>query len=89
VTNDVLGGRHQLNFSEWDRPQDDADEAAEAVREGWMPLGIYLPLHPEARLSEAEKAQLAAGLDRSLVTRGESQEGSGPEGAPEHAHDEH
>jgi hypothetical protein len=65
VTNDVRGGRHHLNFSEWDRPQKDADEAVEAVREGFMPLPIYLPLHPEADLSDAEKKQLADGLART------------------------
>ena len=62
VTNDVMGGRHQLNFSEWDRPQKDADEAAEAVEEGYMPLSIYTPLHPEAQLTDAEVKRLAAGF---------------------------
>lgn len=66
VTNDVMGGRHQLNFSEWHRPQEDAAEAAKAVREGWMPLGIYLPAHPEADLSQAERERLAQGFERSL-----------------------
>jgi len=62
VTNDVMGGRHHLNFSTWDRPQKDADEAIEAVLEGYMPLAIYTPLHPEARLSDAERKRLADGF---------------------------
>ncbi len=62
ITNDVTGGRFHLNFSTWDRPQKDADEAVEAVLEGYMPLGIYTPLHPEARLTDAERKRLADGF---------------------------
>ena len=66
VTNDVMGGRYQLNFSEWNRPQEDADEAAKAVREGWMPPGMYLPAHADADLSAAESERLAQGFERSF-----------------------
>jgi hypothetical protein len=72
VTRDTLEGRKKLNFSEWGTPGagEEADEAAEesieAIREGEMPLPIYLPLHPEARLSAAEQQQLIDGFRRSL-----------------------
>lgn len=62
ITNDVMGGRFHLNFSTWDRPQKDADEAVEAVLDGYMPLSIYTPLHPEARLTDAERQRLADGF---------------------------
>jgi len=62
ITNDVMGGRLHLNFSTWDQPQKDADEAVEAVLDGYMPLGIYTPLHPEARLTDAERRRLADGF---------------------------
>ncbi len=39
--------------------------AAEAVLFGEMPLPLYLLLHPEAALTEAERAQLAEGLRRT------------------------
>ncbi len=55
-------GRSKLNFSAMDRPQGEADEAAEAVREGEMPPWDYLLGHPEARLDASEKAELIAGL---------------------------
>ena len=32
-----------------------------------MPLPIYLPLHPEARLSDAEKTALIQGLDATFA----------------------
>jgi hypothetical protein len=49
VQNDVEDGREHLNFSEWDRPQEHAEDAAEEVRDGEMPLWFYVPLHAEAR----------------------------------------
>lgn len=55
IQRDVEKGRSKLNFSEWNRPEQEADEAAEKVRNGEMPLWFYLPLHPEARMSAAEK----------------------------------
>lgn len=73
VQSHVDEGREVLNFSAWNRAQSEADEAAETVREGEMPPRSYLLLHPEARLTAAERDQLARGLDASLgTTRGES-----------------
>lgn len=66
VQRDVDAGRDKLNFQEWQRPQREAHEAAEAVAEGEMPMIIYPPLHPEARLTAAEKARLVQGLEATL-----------------------
>lgn len=62
VQDHVDEGREHLNFSEWDRPQKHAQDAAEEVEEREMPLGNYLWLHPGARLSDAEVQTLAAGF---------------------------
>ncbi len=62
VQKDVDDGRRKLNFSEWDKPQRNADEAVEQVKEGEMPRWFYLPLHPSANLNPAEKGQLIQGL---------------------------
>jgi Haem-binding domain len=62
---DVDEGRSILNFSEWDRPQE-AGEASEAVSEGSMPPLQFKVLHPEARLSSAEKQELIRGLQATL-----------------------
>jgi hypothetical protein len=66
-------GRRVLNFSEWDRPQEEAHESAESVREGEMPPWFYLLPRPHARLSAAERDALIAGLDATLgsAPRGE------------------
>lgn len=62
VTKDVREGREHFNVSEWNRPQDDAEDAAEEFGEGEMPPWFYLPTHPRARFSDAERAELVAGL---------------------------
>ena len=67
VYSDVREGREKLNFSEWDRPQEEADEIAEAVREGSMPPLQYKPLHPAGRLSDAERDELARGIEQTLA----------------------
>lgn len=58
VSHHVDEGRGELNFSEWDRPQRHAKDAAEELREGEMPMKGYVLLHAEAKLTDAEKKQL-------------------------------
>jgi hypothetical protein len=66
VQHDVEEGRRVLNFSEWNRPQEGADDSAESVLKAEMPLRTYLWMHPSARLAPAESRALAAGLSASL-----------------------
>jgi len=67
VYNDTMQGRARLNFSEWNsRSQRGAGEITEKIQEGEMPPAIYLPMHPAARLTSAEKQQLITGLNNSL-----------------------
>ncbi len=66
VVHDTDEGRAVLNFSEW-RPGDmNGGEVAEVISEGRMPLPQYLLMHPNARLSDAEKQQLINGLQATL-----------------------
>jgi heme-binding protein len=67
---DVERGRRKLNFSEWDRPQEDASSSAEQVRVGEMPPRYYLPLHPEAQLNAQQKSTLIAGLAATFGDHG-------------------
>jgi hypothetical protein len=62
---DVQDGRAELNYSTWNLLS--AEEQAEGIRESWekvqsgeMPLWFYLPMHPEAKLSPADRAILQA-----------------------------
>lgn len=63
VRRDVEGGRDELNFSRWDEDDGEADDAAEAVADGSMPPGRYELLHPSARLSADEAAEVVAALE--------------------------
>ena len=66
VQYDVDEGRAALNFSEWSRPQEEAEEAADEVMEGEMPPAVYTLMHAHARLSDAERDRLAQGLARTV-----------------------
>ncbi len=67
IQSDVDEGRSILNFSEWDRPNQATGEIGEVISEGEMPPLQYKLLHSSARLSDSEKADLAAGLEKSIV----------------------
>lgn len=70
VRHDVEDGRHEMNFSEWDREHEDAHKAGKMIRTKRMPLGKYLLMHPDARLSAAEREALASGLDATIGVQG-------------------
>ena len=63
VQNHVEEGRDELNFSEWNRPQEEAEESAEKVIEGEMSPAYY---HPWDRLTSTEVNELARGLQATL-----------------------
>lgn len=79
-------GREKLNVSTWGSAEQDADHAAEMVRNGEMPPWDYLLMHPEARLSAADKQALADGLAATFGSEGAEgsggESGEGAEGAP-------
>ena len=65
VASDVHEGREELNFSTWNRYT--AKQQAKKMKESWdevaegeMPPWMYLPLHPNARLSADDRAALRA-----------------------------
>jgi Haem-binding domain len=60
IAQDVKEGRKEVNFSIWEkfdekRKAKKLKEIAKEVGEGDMPLFYYLPLHPDAKLSPAER----------------------------------
>jgi hypothetical protein len=71
VRNDVESGRDELNFSTWDDDDNDADDAAETIEDGEMPPSQYTLLHPDARLSDEEQAELIAALEAMDDERGD------------------
>jgi hypothetical protein len=63
---DVEEGRRALNYSEFDRPQQEAGDSAETVQNGTMPPDFYFWLHPEAQLSPAERDAFIRGLQATF-----------------------
>jgi hypothetical protein len=68
VIRDIREGKKELNFSEWENltKKDKLKilgEISEVVLDGEMPMKIYPPLHPEAKLSEQNRKDLAAWAD--------------------------
>jgi cytochrome c551/c552 len=56
-------GRSHLNYSQWGRlrladQEKSLQEICDEVLDGNMPLPSYLPMHPQARLSEQDKKVL-------------------------------
>jgi hypothetical protein len=64
-------GRDVLNFSEWNRTYELADQAASQVNRDEMPPRSYKILHPEARLTNQERNELARGLAKTIGIRTE------------------
>jgi Haem-binding domain len=62
VRSDVESRRDELNFSEWDRDDGDADKAIEEVVDGSMPPDRYTMIHRGARLTDAEAERLVDAL---------------------------
>jgi hypothetical protein len=67
VQHDVDAGRAALNFSEWDRPQSAATQAAASVVLGRMPPARAVALNRALSLTDAERADLARGLEATMT----------------------
>ena len=63
----VAEGRRVLNFSEWHRPQEGADDVVEVVLRGDMPPEDYLQLHPGAKMEGSDRRALMAGLRNTVL----------------------
>lgn len=63
VSKDTREGRDELNFSYWEdldkiEKAEMLDEISEEVEEGEMPMKIYPITHPDAKLSDADRAEI-------------------------------
>ncbi len=68
MARDVHKGRNHLNLSKWgdvdeDERQSDREDAWDQIESGAMPPWFYVfPMHPDAKLSDADKATLKSYL---------------------------
>ena len=63
IAHHVDEGKEELNFSKWStfsqkRKKKKLDEIVEMLEEREMPLKTYLPMHPEAKLSNSQNQKL-------------------------------
>jgi hypothetical protein len=63
IARDVHEGREEMNFSAWNRLSPGKQkkrfrQSWDLVQKGEMPLWFYVPLHPEAKLSETDRLLL-------------------------------
>ena len=80
VQRDVDGARSSFNFSEWAGVPSVA-QMSEAIN-GEMPPFQYTMIHPDAKLTDAEKQTLLAGYEASLAANGAASSGATPEPSP-------
>jgi hypothetical protein len=66
----ITEGRQKLNFSTWGRGEQEVEHLSRLIQSGEMPGWDFLLMHPEARLTDAEKQQLIDGLTKSLGAGG-------------------
>jgi hypothetical protein len=64
VYEDVKAGREVLNFSEFDRRQDEVDDVEDVIEDGEMPPSNYTMLHPSAKLSGEEERALVGAAEQ-------------------------
>lgn len=70
INSDVEEGREHLNFSEWGDysisvMMEMLEDIEKEVMDDEMPLWIYLPMHPEAKLSGEDKEMFAGWIKKS------------------------
>ena len=86
LANHISEGRSKLNFSEWNKPQPPVEDLTEKINSGEMPGWQYELMHSNAKLSDADKKILIAGLVqmyRDTPPAGITQSGGGGEGGGE------
>jgi len=66
AASDVHEGRAVFNLSDVTNFPPEAEDMVSEIQEGGMPLPQYLIMHPEARLTQAEKDQLIAGIQATF-----------------------
>lgn len=87
VQHDVEEARGKFNVSMWGiNERNRGAYASDELKEGAMPPSFYLPLHPEAKLSDFEKQSFIKGLEATFPEKANE---NGESEHHEHNHDEH
>ena len=66
IAMDVIEGRGEFNFSDWQNNPGRLDEMVEKIQEGDMPPIQYWIFHPNSRMDDQQKQELINALESSL-----------------------
>ena len=66
IAYDVIAGRDQFNFSDWNKSPGELDEMVGTIQEGEMPPVQYWLFHPSSRLDAQQKQDLINALESTL-----------------------
>jgi mono/diheme cytochrome c family protein len=66
IAYDVIKGRKEFNFSDWEKKSIEVDEMVEKINEGEMPPIQYWLFHPSSRLDATQKQELISALESSI-----------------------
>ena len=72
VTLDTVRGRSHLNFSEWGVSRRGQGNVSRQIQSGEMPPAIYLTMHPDAKLADAEKTATDSGIAKFVEVNAQS-----------------
>ena len=72
IAQDVRKGREKLNFSEWEtysiwQKRDKLESVCGLISTGRMPPHLYTAIHPEAKLTEANKKAVCAWVKEQMI----------------------
>ena len=66
IAYDVIEGRDQFNFSDWNNNPGELDEIIEVIQEGEMPPIQYWIFHPNSKMDAQQKQELIDAMNSSL-----------------------
>ena len=66
IAYDVIKGRQEFNFSDWNNHPGKLEKMVEAIQEGEMPPIQYWIVHPSSRMNEQQKQELIDALRSSI-----------------------
>lgn len=66
IAYDVIEGRDQFNFSDWNNNPGELDEIIEVIQDGEMPPIQYWIFHPNSKMDAQQKQDLIDAMNSSL-----------------------
>ena len=66
IAMDIMEGRKEFNFSDWEKNPGELDEMIENIQDGEMPPIQYWIFHPGSKMNDRQKQELIDALQSSI-----------------------